>query len=149
MADNFLGIPIDGEITRSTHRRNQRPIEEFEPTVRALLEDDQVVEFGWRQYTPYFNDGDECIFSGYGLWVRLTADAESPKDDEDEDDYENLELWGRDALRRGTVLGDKAWALESAINGGEFDSVLLELFGDHAEVKVRKDGISVNYYSHD
>lgn len=32
---------------------------------------------------------------------------------------------------------------------GAFDTVLLKHFGDHAMVTVRKDGIEVEYYSHD
>lgn len=39
--------------------------------------------------------------------------------------------------------------LEKAVEGGEFDHVLFELFGDHAAVTVRRDGIEVESYDHD
>lgn len=90
---NFLGIPVEGDITKTEVRPAQRPLPEFEPLVRALLDDPTIVEFGWSQYTPYFNDGDPCVFSANGLWVRTVADG-APKthdDDEDEDSYDDEE----------------------------------------------------------
>ncbi|MEU5976308.1 hypothetical protein [Streptomyces sp. NPDC047315] len=39
--------------------------------------------------------------------------------------------------------------LEGAIEGGQFEHVLLDAFGDHARVTVRRDGIQVESYSHD
>jgi hypothetical protein len=44
---------------------------------------------------------------------------------------------------------DRCMALNRAIQGGEFDHVLLELFGDHASIKVTKTGIEVEAYSHE
>jgi len=69
---NFLGIRINGDITASD-RKDQKPQEEFEPFVRALLDESLIDEFGWTQRTPYFNDGDPCVFSAYGVWVRTVA----------------------------------------------------------------------------
>jgi hypothetical protein len=139
---NFLGIPVTGDINPGRIRRDQRPQSEFEPLVRALLDDDQVAAFGWRQYTPYFNDGEPCEFGAHGFWVRLVSQPESEDDDED------LELWGRDDLAEGTPLGDKTHAMEDAIDRGAFNDVLLGLFGDHAKITVTRTGISVDYYDH-
>lgn len=44
---------------------------------------------------------------------------------------------------------ERCLALDKAIESGAFDDVLIEAFGDHAEVTVKKDGISVEFYSHD
>ncbi|MFC7983854.1 hypothetical protein [Streptomyces sp. NPDC057336] len=166
-ARNFLGIPVQGDITPGATRVEQKPIEELQPILQAVLDDPTIVEFGWRQYTPYFNDGDPCEFNAHGTWVRTTDDADA---DEDE-----LEMWGHRSL--GDVKGGE-WvddpdqpgrrkrvgakyegpdesryhrckALEKAIEGGAFEVVLLEAFGDHAEVTVCRDGIEVEFYSHD
>jgi hypothetical protein len=48
-----------------------------------------------------------------------------------------------------TELSGQCSELARAIDGGAFDDVLLEAFGDHAEVTVRRDGITVGSYSHD
>ena len=166
MTTNFLGIPVHGDITQGENRKDQRPLEEFQPIVQAVLDDPTIVEFGWRQYTPYFNDGDPCTFGVHGTWVRTTAD-----EDVDED---KLEMWGHRSLGKipgewvddPDRLGHTKWhahpyegpdearyhrvkALEKAIEGGEFENVLLDAFGDHAEVTVRRDGIEIEFYSHD
>lgn len=161
MTTNFLGIPINGDITRGQSRVEQKPIEELQPILQAVLDDPTIVEFGWRQYTPYFNDGEPCTFSVHGTWVRTT-------DDEDADEDE-LEMWGHRSL--GKVPGDfneqtRKWetrpyegpdearyhrckALEGAVEGGAFENVLLDAFGDHAEITVRRTGIEVEFYDHD
>ncbi|HEX8024733.1 MAG TPA: hypothetical protein VF484_00875, partial [Candidatus Limnocylindrales bacterium] len=150
----FLGIDIEGDISRSD-RKEQRPLEEFQPIVKAVLDDPTVVEFGWRQYTPYFNDGDPCIFGAHGAWVRLTTDSEAPGEDEDYDD-EELEIaygskdrigerpchWEGQWPDRHPVYGaytgpdearfDRLMELHRAVDDGHFDDVLLDLFGDHA-----------------
>lgn len=161
MTTNFLGIPVQGDITRGSDRVEQRPIEELQPILQAVLDDPTIVEFGWRQYTPYFNDGEPCTFSAHGTWVRTDADEDA---DEDE-----LEMWGHRTL--GKVSGarnpdtgkwedqpyegpdearyDRCKALEKAVEGGHFEHVLLDAFGDHANITVRRDGIQVEFYDHD
>lgn len=58
------------------------------PTVRA---------FSWNQYTPYFNDGDECVFSVNSNDIRIIDNFE--KDDSEkseEDDYiedDSINCW--------------------------------------------------------
>jgi hypothetical protein len=167
-ARNFLGIPVQGDITRGKTRKNQRPIEELQPILQAVLDDPTIVEFGWRQYTPYFNDGEPCEFSVRGVWVRTDAD-------QDVDDWYELDLDGKHPSlgdepyikvpttengsgwkwEKGPYEGpdqdryDRCHTLDAAIQGGEFENVLLDAFGDHARVTVRKTGIDVEFYEHD
>jgi hypothetical protein len=160
---SFLGIPVEGDITAGSTRVDQKPIEELQPLLQAVLDDPTIVEFGWRQYTPYFNDGEPCEFGVSGLWVRVTGV-------EDEADAWELEVensrhaighqvytYNRVTWERGyaTYTGpdeeryDRVHALDAAIQGGHFEHVLLDAFGDHASVTVRRDGIEVEFYSHD
>jgi hypothetical protein len=162
---NFLGIPVAGDIHRPAGRVEQRPIEELQPLIRAVLDDPEIAAFGWHQYTPYFNDGDTCTFNTYEPWFRFTDDPDPDADDDVEfDSYEHtidshprlrarewnggkyidLELSAEQRARY-----DRCRALSSAIDGGAFDDVLLDAFGDHAEITVRRDGIRVDFYSHD
>jgi hypothetical protein len=168
----FLGIEIEGNITYAEHRASQRPKEELTPLVQALLDDEHVIEFGWSQYTPYFNDGEPCVFGAQPVWVRTDAPEDAGTGAggyghlsiesghqtlqpcewiEDPNSgyghtghYEDLPVgeWQRDLLA-------KSVALNSAIESGAFDDVLLETFGDHAEVTIRRDGIKVESYEHD
>jgi hypothetical protein len=182
---NFLGIRVDGDIVGTERRKAQRTLAEFEPIVRAVLDDPTIASFGWHQYTPYFNDGEPCVFHTYGFWVRTvddvaaaagrgSGDNDAPAGgdvdedhDDDEGDDERFELWHHPTL--GKVTGhwvdddyvvdsytgpdrerhDRCRALETAIEGGAFLDVLLNAFGDHAQVTIRRDGISVEFYEHD
>ncbi|MFF3324918.1 hypothetical protein [Streptomyces sp. NPDC002889] len=168
-ARNFLGIPVEGDITRGADREKQRPLEEFQPILQAVLDDPTIVEFGWRQATPYFNDGEPCTFSVYGTWMRTDADREVEDEYELEVGYSHPSLgqmtggeWVDDPDRPGRKkkVGERyegpdqqryerARALDRAIEGGEFHDVLLDAFGDHATVTVRRDGIQVEFYEHD
>lgn len=160
MTMSFLGIPVDGDIIRHEDQAAQRPLEELRPVLQSVLDDELVTAFGWLQYTPYFNDGDPCVFTVHGTWFRTTADS---------DDLSLHDL----ALDCHPVLADRRWnsqeqraddielapdtaalrakckALEAAVEGGAFHQVLLEAFGDHAEITVRRDGITVGLHKHD
>ncbi|WP_212841123.1 hypothetical protein [Catellatospora sp. IY07-71] len=160
---SFLGIPVEGRITPGD-RVPQRPLSELQPLVRALVDDDAVVEFGWKQYTPYFNDGEACVFDAWGFWVRTTADdADAGVEDLGVGEYDEPHpTLGGPWLDRGQYPytehpyeGDdperygRARALADAVGSGAFDDVLLEAFGDHATVRVRRTGITVEFYDHD
>lgn len=65
---------------------------------------------------------------------------------------------GEGSERRYTRVGyegpdearfDRCMELNRALESGAFDNVLLEHFGDHAMITVRKDGIEVKFYDHD
>jgi hypothetical protein len=168
---NFLGIPVEGEITKPTKRTPQKPLSELEPLMRAVLDDTTMKAFGWSQYTPYFNDGEPCVFSTNQPWFLTDADP----DPDDVEDFYNYEISsygdGHPSLGKkdGDWVGqwpdrrmvneryegpdeqrhDRARALSDAIEGGAFDDVLLEAFGDHAEIRVTASGITVDTYSHD
>lgn len=62
---DLLGRPIEGEISRYSDRqqREQYSAEKFLEMLDAVFAaDPDVTALGWRQYTPYFNDGDACYF---------------------------------------------------------------------------------------
>ncbi|RCH70525.1 hypothetical protein DT019_03275 [Streptomyces sp. SDr-06] len=159
---NFLGIPVEGDYTAGSTRTEQKPIEELQPILQAVLDDPTIIEFGWRQYTPYFNDGDPCEFSVYGTWVRTAEDADT--DDEYELEVDSHRSLGKRPYRKDPETGeygflpyegpdearyDRCRALSGAVEGGHFETVLLDAFGDHATITVRRDGIHVDFYEHD
>jgi len=84
---NFLGIPVEGSIQQADKRVPQKPLSELEPLMRAVLDDSYIDSFGWTQYTPYFNDGDPCVFSVGEPWFRTVEDVKAQKDAGSDDDY--------------------------------------------------------------
>ena len=226
---SFLGVPVEGDIHYGDKRPDQRPLSELEPLIRALLDDPEIHDFGWTQYTPYFNDGDPCVFDANGFWVRTQADVAPatavnddwllpllnrlvqmvseeyappstewkqtlldgvlalelgpPGHDDDDDDDDDEEDGGDWSERFGLDYGHptlgkatwnyqrspgldsykhlsgyegsdqerfmRCWTLSQAIEDGAFNDVLLNTFGDHAEIHVTKDKILVSHYEHD
>ena len=121
--------------------------QEFPKIMQPLFEQSKKIDsFSWTQYTPYFNDGDECYFGvndvdevngahiydckflekEIGPWAARTPNP----------DY--------DAYEFGiyTEIAD----IISSIP----EDFLKDLFGDHVQVTVNRDGtISVETYEHD
>lgn len=113
----------------------------------------RVSQIYWTQYTPHFNDGDECTFSVhemYGIIGSLTK-----KGDEDEyiDDRE-------DTFDSGGKYGDEEFNSTYANEIANFknftrlinrlpDAIFEATFGNHVEVKATRDGFDVEEYNHD
>jgi hypothetical protein len=130
----FFGIPVEGDIVFNDRRVTQRPIEDLQPLMQAVLDDPTIEWFGWRQYTPYFNDGEPCVFSVHGALAVKLADGqrhqslkcpncekdrdpdhvfcpacghrhgEHDADDDDDDEYEDAN-W--DGIEYSNVLGTR------------------------------------------
>jgi hypothetical protein len=172
---NFLGIPVEGDITRGSSRVEQKPLSELEPLLRAVLGDPRIHTIGWRQYTPYFCDGDPCEFSVGQPWFTTTGLPALNLDEDDPEEDDEYEEGGGHEINSSSphpTLGGPAsrytgsgweetpyqgpdeqlWKackeLSDAIEGGAFEDVLLEAFGDHASVRVRATGITVDSYEH-
>lgn len=109
----------------------------------------QVKFVKWSQYTPHFNDGDPCVFGVNDMSGYIEGD----------DEYEGsishygvahpevnvFEVFTKNALDQ--VYQDFKH-LESECRSIE-ESLFLDLFGDHAAVKVSREGIDVTEYIHD
>jgi len=78
----------------------------------------------WRQYTPYFNDGDPCIFRVHEATVRLNGMAEDAGDYENgfEDSYHFLD-------------GEFDWNFQLPD-----EEILEQIFGDHTTITVFRNG---------
>ena len=115
----------------------------------------EVNVVGWRQYTPYFNDGDPCEFhtTASYAFVSNAKDYDNISygeyEGEDESVWLNDEDYGdhNEELIPKSVL-ENAEALRSLLSKID-DDVFLDMFGDHAQVFATRDGFDVQEYSHD
>lgn len=108
-----------------------------------------VKKISWTQYTPYFNDGDPCVFRVYGPeFLSIWADGDH-NDFDGDIDGEDGEFYGEDVAHQEEVniYKDRIQGLNSLINSSE--EFFLELFGDGSAVTVSRDGITVEEYEHD
>lgn len=105
----------------------------------------------WVQFTPYFNDGDECVFNVHDI-VFSNSNAENVSEwgelnDECEGEFAFQGTWGiPDELKSKA----KVYAnLNEIICSVEMENILRDMFGDHVSVTCTRKGIDVNDYQHD
>ncbi len=125
----------------------------FENEAKAIVEELGIKSFSWTQYTPYFNDGDACVFSVYNDYPAINGHDEyegpdAPKylygealaalSPEERAEYDRAQEEYRAPYKRVAEFL-RSWEEED----------FLFMFGDHVEVTVTKDSIEVDDYSHD
>jgi hypothetical protein len=113
----------------------------------------------WRQYTPYFNDGDACEFSVNDPAVRFAGDEESGDYEDGFNDAWSLTYGlekgyftppdGVDVAQVSAALKEFA----SMICTRDAQDFMEDLFGDHVTVTIRRPvaaaTIEVEDYNHD
>lgn len=92
----------------------------------------------WVQYTPYFNDGDACVFSVGGFCI-------VPKDEESDWQWEAYGAWDADSK----VSEDAYNELRAAWMEINSTDLLEAFFGDHVRVTITRAGGEVDEYEHD
>lgn len=108
---------------------------EFPQMFVELFNKSKCIEsVSWTQYTPYFNDGEECVFSANTDWLDLNG----------EDYYSRDEIEGWDKTEEAIIQEIKN------VLGSIPEDFFRELFGDHAQITLKKNGdIIVTEYEHD
>lgn len=107
----------------------------------------------WTQYTPYFNDGDACVFSsGHNDYpsAKLRSDASDEPGAENEEEFEEVYFPYDFEKYSQEEKAKHAWKKELIEALGQFtDSDMLAMFGDHAQVTITRDKLEVEEYDHD
>ena len=113
-----------------------------------------LAAFRWQQYTPYFNDGDACVFSanidscyidvkevGCDEW--MDGDRVSTTRDWSTKPYRDLNVSELHPLHFAQKMASEAL---NAVG----DEQLQAIFGDHMQITAHRDGtVDVDEYSHD
>lgn len=115
----------------------------------------EVNVVGWRQYTPYFNDGEPCEFNCYASYAFISNAKDYDEIQYGEYNGEDESVWVTDddygdhneELIPQSVK-DNADVLRSLLAKID-DSVYLDMFGDHVQVFATREGFDVQEYSHD
>jgi hypothetical protein len=162
----LAGIPIEGDINPTHKVVDQDPIDYWIDAIKGVFTTGVVKAVRWYQYTPYFNDGDECVFGIGEVYYRFVDldDEVVGGDYEDgflgayDDRYAEL-LGGSkydEVTRKFTPVegADPVTAalvreLKERFNSGRHEVELGRIFGDHAKVTATPDKFIVDYYEHD
>lgn len=165
----FLGMAVEGSggEGENKNRPEQYDIDHFKATVAKVLAHDEVTGIAWTQYTPYFNDGDPCIFRASDPSFSFAGVVESSDTYFDyswmEEDFEETgRVWcgnynNSDLFDRIVGKNDKNWGeWKSGVNyrdrewtwkegSGPDNAPNRELFNDiHAFIKLLDGG----HYDH-
>lgn len=146
----------------------KRMVEDFNALIKASMDAffekyPRVRAIAWTQYTPYFNDGDACEFSVHEPAVLVyTAgtgvDDESQLDDlSDTSPYDGYDSWNiRSELKKEKSDPDTDWfTMEfhddfmTLVKFTDNETLMENLFGDHATVYLTREGPVVVEYDHD
>jgi hypothetical protein len=95
---------IEGSKYQEEVAVDQISAAEFLALIDEVLAVPGIEAIKWRQYTPYFNDGDACEFSIHGASVKL---SETFGFSEDDGDYEDGFIGDYELI--GEVIDDKAF----------------------------------------
>ena len=130
---------------------------------------DKLDSFGWQQYTDYFADGDTCTFSvhadrDYG--IDINGENVDELENTRRETYQNtgkkvmqMQGWGDNRKEvevderaylpnpdYDPVMGDIVNDVADLINGIPSE-VMEDMFGDHVQITVARDGITVDEYT--
>lgn len=183
---SFLGIPIHGDIQYAANATRQDPFELLQEELAKLVAFESFTYLRWNQYTPYFNDGDSCVFRVGDVSIFVPGMSGDEDDYWEEGPFHDLPRSDRSIYvsdednaaldkfvgittpasydwRTKTHTGADGWVLEPEdpemitqaikvswmIESGKHDVGLLKTFGDHAEIRLRRDRIDVDTYEHE
>lgn len=150
---------IKEEVKRQRDLAQQQMQAAFTEGTKELFElFPNLQAFGWTQYTPYFNDGDPCEFSGARDVCMLFTDSEVEESEDAENEDERLEA--RIESFKENLYDYEVWDEKNGPNGAAIKAVnefvrifddddYLALFGDHQQVTVTREGVETEEYSHD
>lgn len=135
------------ELTALKEAYDTKLSEEGEDALKEVFKEffdanPKAAAVSWRQYTPYFNDGDPCYFRVGEMSLHLHEDEE----DEDYDPDGGYDTYGLSKsddpeLKKMSEAFDKLTELP--------EEVLEYVFGDHVTITATAEGFKVSEYDHD
>lgn len=137
------------KVRKEMQAKGQRALE---PAFKEFLEENpDIAAIRWEQYTPYFNDGEECHFRLRQFCLEFTEDFRSKHmsedfdaEDADEEKWYEGEAWyvSKESEHGQAVLA-KFKEFEKQIRD---ESLFLAVFGDHVRVTATQKGLSIDDY---
>ena len=144
--ERFTGIKHDASFPNKTLKH----IFEKYPTLES---------FGWTQYTPYFNDGEACVFYADTDYITVNDEYLDDASWSQEIRVLNWGTWNQELKKYegridepnpdyDPVLSEASNEITSFLNNFDNDFYLSK-FGDHAQITVTRDGVDISDYDHD
>lgn len=118
----------------------------------------EVKTIHWTQYAPYFNDGDECVFSVHEPHFTKTPyrklDGRDHAWGEDDDGIVETRVWDSEQRKYVDVeldpeLVKDMQTMARIIQADANEGVFRAMFGEHVWVRAHAEGFTVEDYDHD
>jgi hypothetical protein len=152
---------------------------DFQKVTDSMFTDTGIQAIAWTQYTPYFNDGDECVFDVNAPTFILGGfdpdeEVDSVYDYEDDEKYElyyYYTSWQRESYKKEIESGDPSlWALKVVDAMAKQDEkyghihtfyesfytiinthsdLMKYIYGDHVQIVLSKNKTVVLEYEHE
>lgn len=131
----------------------------FKGTKQIFNSNPKLVSVAWTQYTPYFNDGSECVFDANIDYLEVNGEDSDENDSLSPTIVKNYGNWNRtlgvyeDRVEEPNPNFDKE--LSEAVDSiSEFlrafnNEFYREQFGDHVKVTITSTGIETEEYEHE
>lgn len=149
------------EIKKLKSDLNEKLKENFHELTKELFDSyPELDSFGWRQYTPYFNDGEPCEFRSMHDYPTINGNDENYGESEQPEGVLDIVKLGSEEIY------DENWkkienpdynpyyseivkVVKDFLN--QFDDDDMEgLFGNHVSIHITSEGVQVeDYDDHD
>lgn len=147
--DEYNAFLVEYEEARQ--RFEQRAGDKLKDVFKQFFEENKKVRaVVWTQYTPYFNDGSECVF-GIQDSVAFTnvPDPENVRWGEYEGEFKDAQVYTGYEARDFIFDTSACDQLRDIIENPSMTDILKTLFGDHCKVIATKKGIETIEFDHD
>lgn len=144
------------EVNEAQAEYQRKAKEAVGKVFKKFFEDYPEVKYiTWDQYTPYFNDGDECVFGMNEVYF-LAKTRDEVEDEEEYDKYdfnEEFSWYMPYSWQEGKFVPSKQMkkdmdSVKSFMYSNE--RIFQSVFGDHVTVTIMPDGSSTTEeYDHD
>jgi hypothetical protein len=148
------------EISKIKAELSGKIKENFHGLAKELFQSyPELKSFGWRQYTPYFNDGEACEFRSQHDYPTINGNDENYGESEQPEGVLDIVKLGSE-----TIYGSNwnkipnpnynPYYKEIVDTVKEFlnqfdDEDMKDLFGDHVSIHITEEGVDVEDYDHD
>ena len=133
------------EYNKNKSLFSEKAISIIKNSIKSIFEKTQIKAIYWTQYTPYFNDGEECIFGIQSILV--STDPMATFDNEEE----NSDIYDVDYLKSKIFLDYEIELISNLVRilqDEDIAEVLKFSFGDHVSITATEEGISIQDYDH-
>ena len=141
--DEFYELLNEYNKTKSIF--SEKAISIIKNSIKNIFEKTQVKAIYWTQYTPYFNDGEECIFGIHSILVSTNALSTF------EDEEETSGIYDVNYLDKKVFIDYEIELISNLVKilqDEDIVEVLKFSFGDHVSITATEEGISIQDYDH-